>query len=240
MEESLAKRFINAFNKIDDSIRRQFNIKRSMTFSEMIRRTAVNSSVVRKYEEDLINFSRLRNAIIHQSNEDYIIAEPHPEVVDKIEKISLHIATPPLAYTTVHGKQNVLTVESSYFLKDVMELMYYSGYSNLPVYKENTLLGVANGQRIIDRLGKIIKNKKDVNNYISNTTIEEVVTAEQEDIYYVVAPKSLTIESALNKFYTNRKLLLIIITENGTHEEKPIAILTAANIIDMNNILDNY
>lgn len=238
--ESLAKRFINSFNKIDDSLRRQFNIKRSMTFTEMVRRTSTSSSTIRKYEEDLISYSRLRNAIVHQSNDNMIIAEPHEEIVKKIEKICDLLTTPPLAYTTVQGKQNVLTVEGSFFIKDVIELMYYSGYSNLPVYDGNTLLGVANGQRLVDGIGKIIKNKVDVNKYISTTTIGELVSKEQEDIYYIVCPKSLTIEDALNKFYTNRKLLLIIITENGTHEEKPLALLTASNIIDMNNILDDF
>ena len=34
---------------------------------------------------DLIDFGRLRNAIIHGGNEDYIIAEPHIEIVEKIK-----------------------------------------------------------------------------------------------------------------------------------------------------------
>ena len=51
--------------------------------------------VVRKYEDDLITFGRLRNAIIHGSNDEILIAEPHEDVVKKIELIERLITTPP-------------------------------------------------------------------------------------------------------------------------------------------------
>ena len=36
------------------------------------------------------------------------------------------------------------------------------------------------------------------------------------------------------------KMLVIIITENGTYTEKPIGIVTAADILDMNEVIENY
>ena len=80
-----AERFITAYNSIDYSLRTIYNFKRSMSFSDVIRRGVVLNSVVRKYEEDLIDFGRLRNAIIHQGNSKYTIAEPHDDIVEKIE-----------------------------------------------------------------------------------------------------------------------------------------------------------
>ena len=35
----------------------------------------------------MIDYGRLRNAIIHHSREDMIIAEPHEDIVQKFEKI---------------------------------------------------------------------------------------------------------------------------------------------------------
>ena len=82
---SHARRFINAYNQIDYALRVQHNFKRSMGFSDMIRRAVSLNHIVRKYEDDLIDFGRLRNAIIHGSNDDILIAEPHEDVVFKIE-----------------------------------------------------------------------------------------------------------------------------------------------------------
>ena len=41
MEKSNAKRFIDAYNKIDYSLRVQHDFKRSMSFSDMIRKAVV-------------------------------------------------------------------------------------------------------------------------------------------------------------------------------------------------------
>ena len=62
---SLAQRFINSYNQIDYALRVQHNFKRSMGFSDMIRKSVPINNITRKYEDDLIDFGRLRNAIIH-------------------------------------------------------------------------------------------------------------------------------------------------------------------------------
>ena len=99
-DKTNAIRFIDAYNKIDYALRVQNNFKRSMSFSDMIRRAVVVNHIVRKYEDDLIDFGRLRNAIIHKSNDKFIIAEPHIDVVEKIEKIARLVATPPKVIET--------------------------------------------------------------------------------------------------------------------------------------------
>ena len=81
---SNAERFLNAYNKIDHSLRIQYNFKRSMAFSDIIRRSVLINSVVRKYEDDLIDYGRLRNAIVHSGHDTDIIAEPHTNVVEKM------------------------------------------------------------------------------------------------------------------------------------------------------------
>ena len=83
-----AQRFVNAYNAIDQTLRARHNIRRSLSFSDMIRRTVAVDYIVRKYEDVLIDYGRLRNAIIHKSNDKFLIAEPHEEVVAEFEKIA--------------------------------------------------------------------------------------------------------------------------------------------------------
>ena len=89
-----ATRFIMAYNRLDQGLREIYSIKRTLTFSDMIRKVANVNTVVSKFEEELIDYGRLRNAIVHRSN-DEIIAEPNLEVVEKLEKIARTINTPP-------------------------------------------------------------------------------------------------------------------------------------------------
>ena len=90
-----AQRFLNAYNTLDHSLRTQYNFKRTIAFSDVIRRSVMLNSVIRKYEDDLIDYGRLRNAIVHSGNEQEIIAEPNTNVVEKLEKIAQIVSTPP-------------------------------------------------------------------------------------------------------------------------------------------------
>ena len=48
MKKSNAERFITAYNNIDYGLRTIYNFKRSMSFSDVVRRSVVLNSVVRK------------------------------------------------------------------------------------------------------------------------------------------------------------------------------------------------
>ena len=234
-----ARRFINAYNKLDYAIRVQHGFKRSMSFSEVVRKAVPLNYVVRKYEEELVDYGRLRNAIIHRSNDDYIIAEPHTEVVEKLEHITELVTTPPKAIETACEK-NVLCVQNDVKVKDVIQLIATSSYSNIPVYKDGELVGVANGQRILDELGKQIANGKDLDSFIEKTNIESILSETATQKYYDVVSKEATVEEVLNIFNKNRKLMAVLITKTGTFSEMPLGIITSADIIQFNEILENY
>lgn len=240
MQKSNAKRFIEAYNQIDYALRVQHNFKRSMGYSDMIRRAVAVNYIVRKYEDDLIDFGRLRNAIIHRSNDDYIIAEPHDDVVVQMEKIAKLICTPPKVMEILN-LHDVLTVHYNVDLKTVIKLISSSKYSNIPVYKDGTLLGVANGQKILNLLGRKIEDGQDITQYIEKTTIEEAISEFPEGVkYYDIASSDVTIEEVLDMFDKNRKLLIVLITKTGSMQEAPLGIVTPTNIMDLNNILENY
>lgn len=238
-EKSFAERFINAYNTIDHELRTRHNFRRSMSYSDMIRRAVVQNYVVRKYEDELIDFGRLRNAIIHKSNDEYIIAEPHEDVVLQFEKIAKLISAPPKVWNTI-CKKDVMTVQYDVSLKKVIELIYTSSFSNLPIYKNGGLIGVANGQKILNVLGEQVSKGSDINEFITKTKIEEVVNQFSNGKYYEVMPMDITIEQALNLFYENRKLLIIILTKTGSMEEVPLGILTTGDIMDMNALLEKF
>lgn len=236
---SLAQRFVNAYNIIDQQLRVQHNFRRSMSFSDMIRRAVVVNYTVRKYEDKLIDYGRLRNAIIHKSNDNYLIAEPHEDVVVELEKIAHVISAPPRVWNTVCNK-DVVTVEHGVTLLSVIELMFQTSYSNLPVYKKGGLIGIANGQKILNLLGEQASLNKNIDTYLKETTIETAIESFTDKKYYEVVPMDITIEQALDKFYKNRKLLIIILTKTGSMQEVPLGILTPTDVIEMNAILDNY
>lgn len=232
-----AMRFISAYNRLDQGLRDIYSIKRTLTFSDMIRKVATVNTVVRKYEEDLIDYGRLRNAIVHKSS-DEIIAEPNIDVVEKLEKIARIINTPPRVIECLRPRE-VFSVDGDTTLKFVIAEMSKSGYSVVPVYISDTLVGVINRKMIVDGIGKFIAQGRDIDDAI-NEPVSKCLDIFNETSHYEVAPSSLTVENLMYMFQQNRKLSSVILTENGNYTEKAKVVIVSADIIDLNTILDNY
>ena len=239
MKKSNAERFLTAYNNIDYSLRAIYNFKRSMSFSDVVRRSVVLNSVVRKYEDELIDYGRLRNAIVHQGNHKYIIAEPHDEVVEKIERLADLIVEPPLAVDMV-GNKEVLTIDHTTTIAETIELIYRTGYSNLPAYNGEKLVGIINGRKLVNVIGEKISEGVNIDVFLKNTPVDDILNRMGDDYYYMLADKKLTIDAAMNHFESNRKLLIILITKDGKDTSKPLKIISSADIIDMKKILDVY
>lgn len=235
-----ARRFIDAYNKIDRSLRFQYNFKRGQSFGDMIRRCTSINSIVRKFEDVLIDYSRLRNAIIHGGNDDFVIAEPHNDVLDKIEKIADLICTPPLVINTVCRK-DILVVKDTESVASVLSKIYSSTYSNLPVYSKDCLVGIANGQRLVDKIGEAVSKGLSIDDFISKNKIGDLVSSNVVDQnFYQLVGADITIDQALNMFYANRKLLVLLVTKTGSYHEPALGIVTVGDIMDLNVIMDNY
>lgn len=236
-QRSTALRFIDTYNRIDKALRDIFNLKPSLSFSDVVRRSASMSSVVRKYEDDLIDYGRLRNAIVHKST-DLPIAEPHDDVVEHFAHIERVIITPPLALQTV-GNHAVTSMSAEVTVGNIMKEMYKTGYSNIPVYLEQTLIGVVNRKMLVDAVGRALLNGLDLDELMEQKVVDALEVNSITSHYEVVA-ETTTIDQALFMFQQNRKLSVIIITKGGDYNQPPIGLIATADVIDMQNILDNY
>ena len=238
-DESNASRFITAYNTIDNALRSIYSFKRSMSYADMIRRASSLNYVVRKYEDKLVDYGRLRNAIVHSSYEDVIIAEPHKDVLEEFEKIATLLSTPPKALPSI-ASRDVKTIEANTKLANVLKLMYEKGYKNIPIYGEEALVGVANAGKLAEIIGRAISAGENLQEYVEETTIADILFDADDDNYYVIVSSQVTIEQVMELFNSNRKLLVVLITPNGTLTERPIGIITVGDVVDMNKILDLY
>lgn len=235
--QSLSKRFVEAYNHIDRALHDIYNLKPSISFSDAVRHVATMSSVVRKYEDVLVTYGRLRNAIIHNSTEE-IIAEPHQDVVEKFEHIERLLTKPPKALQAV-GNRAVTKMSAEVKVCDLISQIYRTGFSNMPVYLDKTLVGVINRKMIVDAIGLAISKGEDINALLNKKIIDAIevgaITA-----HYEVVSENTTIDEVLFLFQQNRRLSTVIITKNGDYSQEPLGIVATADVIDIQNILDNY
>lgn len=238
MENS--RRFINAYNQIDTTLRNVYGYKANMTFTDIVRRSVTENYIIRKYEDDLVAYARLRNAIVHRSSEDMVIAEPHSDVVEQIEKIATLVSTPPTVIETLScGK--VMTISGSTKLVEAVKLIAKTHYSNIPVYEDGRMLGIINNKIIVECLGAVVTSgKMTADVFLNSTSVGSILKSAPFDTYYTIMPKSATLSAVLSAFLKSRRLLAVIVTKNGTNLDEALTIVTPSDIMQINNILDNY
>ena len=154
MDISNATEFIDSYNKIDAQLREMYGFKPAQSFTDVVRRSAEKNTVVRRYENELADYARLRNAIVHQSTDGRIIAVPCDDVVENIRFIERLLCSPPTVGETLEDKR-IVSIEAELSLRQAVMLMARTGYSNIPVYSGKRMIGIVNNRRVLRELGDI-------------------------------------------------------------------------------------
>ncbi|MDN7245025.1 CBS domain-containing protein [Planococcus shenhongbingii] len=231
MPSQNSARFIVAFNKIEKTLKEIIGGASYLTFFKAIDLAKKDNATVRKYEDDLREFADLRNAIVHhRTAAEYVIAEPHLEVVELIEHIEL-LLSQPVTVGTMFAR-TVHTFDATDSLAKVLRIVKVRNFMQLPIYREEEFIGLITAagiarwlaqtveEKIISRemitMNDILKHEKDGKNHrfiASNTSVYEA-----EEIF-----KQSVMEGG--------RLEALLITRTGKKEEKLTGIITPIDLI---------
>lgn len=228
---SNSRRFIDAYNRIDKALHSRFGFKPSMSYSDAVRRAAAVNSVVRKYEDDLIDYGRLRNAIVHKSNSKITIAEPHDDVTEKFEHIADMLEKPPLASTIAHA---ATTVKKDTPLLDAIKTMNGRGFSNMPVIDGGKLVGILTNKTVVAFLAA---HAGDMDAACAAATVGDALDGSGS--YYAVM-RDCPVDDVLAAYEKNRKLVMLIITRGGAADGGIIGVITPSDLVTVSKMLDPY
>lgn len=239
MDRRNAAIFIDSYNKIDAQLRQLYSFKPSQSFSDMVRRSAEENAVVRKYENDLMDFARLRNAIVHQSTDGRVIAVPCDEVVEEIQLIERLLCAPPKIGATMKEKK-IVSVDDAISVRQAVMLIARTNYSNIPVYRGKRMIGIVNNRRVIKELGTVLERGGSLDAFASGTPVGEILRESDLFTYYKYLGRNDTLQDVLSAFEENKKLLAVLVSEHGVTGERIENIITPADLVEVNKILEDY
>lgn len=219
--------FISSYNAIDARMRAIYRGKGNLQFTDLVRRLAEGNATVAKYEDDLLAFAKLRNAIVHESSRDRIIAEPCDDVTRLIAHIAELLVTPPRLCAL--REKNVRGVDADETLADALIRSAETGHSNLPVYRGERVIGMLNNRRFVRLIGRALKQGEDIEATLS-APCSAVVSEDDLFRFYKVLGKNDEIQSAINAFEENRKLLAVIVTESGAFGDRIVNLITSSDL----------
>lgn len=224
-------RFIIAYNRIEKSLSKKVDDSGFMPFYRLIEKAKIKNSVVRNHEEDLREFGDLRNAIVHhRTGVDYVIAEPHDDIVERIELIEKKVSN-PLNVGALFGCK-VHTLQASDSLTAALGLMRDNKFSQVPIYEKGSFKGLITavgitywlaGQSTEDSISREIPTLSDVYNYEKRKESFEFVRRdlsvyEAEDYFKRAISRGTRLEA-------------LLITDTAAHNEKLIGIITPYDLL---------
>lgn len=224
-------RFLTAFNRIDHRLRDIIGAKDFLPFYRLVDQAKKKDVLVRKYEDDLRSYADLRNAIVHhRTSMEYVIAEPHPDVVEKIEYMDTTLAKPTLVGQMFRKKVYVLQESDS--LKYVLKVIRNRKYTQFPVYHKEQFKGLVTTVGITNWLATTMDGNQMLKH---NPTMHDILLHEKNKVNYKFVSRYITIYEAEEIFKQGvergRRFEALLITEHGRPQEKLIGIITPLDIM---------
>ncbi|MCU0653377.1 MAG: hypothetical protein MUD10_03915, partial [Candidatus Pacebacteria bacterium] len=134
-EQDAAEEFIAIFNELDARLRKASGMGETVSHMFIIDRLSERDQVINRHKEELKLFARLRNAIVHNpfGSKVQVIAEPHPEVVEKYRELKDMILNPPLALSVAIKPARIYSTTMEASAREVMQVMADRMFTYVPV-----------------------------------------------------------------------------------------------------------
>ncbi|MBU5595481.1 CBS domain-containing protein [Amphibacillus sp. MSJ-3] len=227
-----AERFIVAFNKIEKYFDQQLNDTRYVPFHRAVLRLKKNNAIVNRYHNDLLEYSELRNAIVHERTEmNYTIADPHIKVVEAIEQIAEELTAPKLVIPTF--SKTIEVIQADLLLKDVLTIIRNTKFTQFPVYRSKQFIGLLTDKQILHWIANHMNGDF---KELLRTPINQLLESGAKPNYRFI-PRSMNIYQAEEVFLETIKkhegVDALLITEEGKSNQKLLGILTPQDLIDI-------
>lgn len=224
-------RFIVSYNRIDQLMKDLIGTNEHMAFFRLIDFAKKKNAIIRRYEADLREYGDLRNAIIHhRTSLEFAIAEPHDEVVAKMEGIEGALAKPITVAQMF--RTNVTIFQETDSLSYALKVIKDKKYNQFPVYIGKTFKGLITPVGITMWMASKVDSESFSR---KRTMLSEILAHEsnRDNHRFIHAQTSVfeAVEIFKSSVLRGRRLEALLITEDGKASDKLIGIVTPMSLL---------
>lgn len=225
-----SEKYLKAFRRVETLIMEMADNGERDRFRTALRSACKKSPLVSRFETDLDQFARLRNAIVHQSRGDRALAEPIDVVVRELEHVANLLEKPPRIPDQCYSRIDVFQGKND--IASALTYMRRNDYSQVAIRLTDTkLLGLLSANTITRWLGGLAQAQSDAP---LQTEIDIVMKELESADSLEVLPRDSESQLAIARFElmagAGKNLEAILITENGKLSEDPIGIVTVTDL----------
>lgn len=227
------ERFLAAYHLIEQALRRKWGDRNGKEgFRRLVDGLSDRDWVVGRFRDDLIEFSELRNAMVHERvSPGYLIAVPLTDTVVKIEGIAELVERPPCVYPRF--KRNVTVFSPEDGMETVFRAMVDTGFTQFPVYQGTAYRGLLTDGGIAMWVARSLTQDSAA---LLGARVTEVLKSEKNPDRAKFISRRATVYEAEHLFACSGtgdrwRVSALLITENGMPEESLLGIVTPSDIL---------
>lgn len=226
------ERFIIAFNKIEKYLDQQLKDTRYVPFHRAVQRLKKTNPIINHYQQDLLEFSELRNAIVHErTGHEYTIADPHDDIVDMIETIEQELTAPKKVIDLF--SKTLRTIQADLTIEDVLHLIKETKFSQFPVYRSKQFMGLVTDKCVLHFIAHHMNGDCDK---LFNTKVLTLLnddTIREANYRFIPADMSVFEAEAIFMDALKREKVIdaLLITETGESFEKLKGLISPTDLI---------
>ena len=242
-EQSLAQDFLEVYNELDAHMRKMLNCDETVSHMFVVDQLSQTNKTIRNYKDDLKLYGRLRNAIIHNpfSQKIEVIAEPHPEIVERYKRLRDAILNPAMALSVAISSERIFSTSMEAGARQVMEVMAKRLFSYVPILDEQKhVIGIFSENTVF-----LYLTRNEICAVDSNTKISEFAeftpVRQHANEYFEFVGRNATLAAVKDLFGTGlverKRLGAVFITENGKENEAILGMVTAWDVAGNNRMV---
>lgn len=240
MEYANAEKFLKSYNRIESQLKILYGGRATQNFTDLVKHCTDLNMTVRRYENELIDYGKLRNAIVHRAtdSDEVFIANPCDNVVENIAFIEKQLCHPPRIVDAIKVKKIASVFADKPLIAAVKEFAE-TWQKSLVVYDHGKMVGVLNSYGLYAEIAARAEKGEDLNDFLMKTPCRDVLGAEMMARYKLVA-EDATVFDVFKAFEEQKNLLAVIVTEHGEMGERAETIVTPADFPRINRYLEVY
>jgi CBS domain-containing protein len=230
---SNADRFLVAFARVEDALKRLLGSTSRDSFRWVVRQAAKRHALVASVEEDLVEYSDLRNAIVHERGGGYVIAEPHLATVERLERIVDLIMDPPRVAQTMSRPVAVCGPDDP--IREAARRMVRGQFSRMPVCEEGGVVGLLTANAVARWISARLDGPPDgALEALREEPVRNVMAYGEASSRYGLVGRDLLVAEAIGLFRAateqGRRIEAVLVTRTGSAAELPEGIITVQDL----------
>lgn len=195
-------RFLAAFNAIEQQLRKLRGHQRDLGFVGNLNILSRHFPHVAAYAETLRQYAKLRNIIVHSLREDFVIAEPHDDVVRELELIAQRLDTPLIVADYMTCRPYHVTPQTP--VASVLQTFRERDFMRCPVVENGRILGLITAKSVSHWLATLGSAPE---SSASEISLQKAMQTPAEQLLpycprseYAIVPRRYKLAAAVNRF----------------------------------------